>query len=143
MIRCAREMDVPAIAAMVGRYRDEVRPDLALHPLVVEEAVARMVSHPRGFALLLEDIVPQGVLLASAAPAVWWPELIAQMQLFWIAPVARGKGAAPRMLARFESWAAEIGAAKAGATWTGKDASAFYARQGYRMGDMQMLKDLR
>lgn len=142
MIRPALNEDIPAIVEMVGLYRAEVRPDLAFDRGAVRRVVSSMIEHARGLVLVVDLDGLAGVLIADAAPAFWWFELEAQVRILWIARGHRGGIWATRAMKCFECWAKEIGAARGHVTWTGKDANAFFERQGYRFAQTGLTKDL-
>ena len=127
MIRCATVADIAAITQMVGEYRREVRPDLTMHPGTVAASVRGLITQPTGCAFLVCDDAPRGVLLGHLGASLWWPDPSAEVALWWISPNFRGSRAATDLMDEFEAWAARSGAARIGATSTGKRAGLFRA----------------
>lgn len=84
----------------------------------------------------------QGVLLAACQDHPFSPVKYAAETVWWIAPEARGAGAA--MLEFYEAWAAEQGCAFAGmaALSTFPRAATIYRRRGYREAETHFLKPL-
>lgn len=142
MIRPAKITEIAEIIRMINAYQRDVRPDLSLHSGVVAARVRHLIEQPEGCALVLDLDGACGVLLAQIGPSMWWPDLSAEILLWWIDPAVRGGRSAAGLVAEFESWAAECGAGRIGATYTGKSAQAFFVRRGYRGADTRMMKDL-
>jgi N-acetylglutamate synthase-like GNAT family acetyltransferase len=142
MIRCARLEDIADITQMVAEYHRDVRPDLSLHLGTVAATVRMLIREPKGFAWVVGDEAPFGVLLAHVGASLWWPDPSAEVALWWVSPEYRGSRAASDLMTEFEQWAARSGAARIGATYTGKSAHAYFARRGYRQADTRMMKDL-
>lgn len=142
MIRPAVLSDIPAIMPMIAAYRDAVRPDLQMQPRTQQKVLQSLIDHPRGCALVADEDGIIGALLGQAVPAMWWPELIADMTFWWVNPPSRGGRASAHLLIAFERWAVAVGARKIGASYTGKSAATFLGRHGYRFAETRMIKDL-
>lgn len=86
---------------------------------------------------------PVGVLLAASQEHPFAPIRYAAETVWWIAPEARGQGAA-EMLAFYEAWATEQGCAFAGmaALASFPRAGVIYRRRGYREAETHFLKPL-
>ncbi|MEP5730363.1 MAG: GNAT family N-acetyltransferase [Sulfitobacter sp.] len=141
MIRPAVMADIPFLLPMIAAYRDEVRPDLSGHTATQLATLKQLIAHRRGCAMVLELDHICGVLLGQAAPSAWWPELTAEMMLWWVDPARRGSAGGAQLLTAFEDWARDAGAGFVGATYTGKSAAAYLGRRGYRHAEIRMMKD--
>lgn len=142
MIRNAGLEDIAHLVELVGRYREEVRPDLPFHKGAVASMVRSLISQPRGCVLVSEDQGAAGVLIGHCGPSLWWPDLSAEMLLWWVGKDARDGLLASALFAAFEDWAIQSGAARIAAIYTGKDAGSYFKRRGFRHADTRMMKDL-
>lgn len=131
--------DLDAAVTMLSRLGEELALGVPFHAATARRLVEGLAASDRGLVLILDRGVHAGVLLASAQPYAFAPVLAAEEIAWWIAPDARGRWARA-MLARFEAWAVERGAALLGVSDTGKPAGHFYARHGFAPGERKHFK---
>ena len=133
--------------AIVRLLRDAHKAAALPFPFSAPHAAAladRHIGSPNLLALVCGPPgAAQGVLLASSQDHPFAPIRYACETAWWIAPEARGQGAA-EMLAAYEAWAVEQGCAFAGmaALASFPRAGTIYRRRGYREAETHFLKPL-
>lgn len=88
------------------------------------------------------DGMAQGLLMATAFDHPFGAGRFAKETVWFVSPVARGRGAI-RMLDAYEAWAKEQGCVAIGmASLASNDVSSFYARRGYAPAETHFLKSI-
>lgn len=143
-VRPADFSDIAAMVSLVYEYADEVVPGETFSTASVASTFRAAIGRKDGAAFVSGHQDIAGMIVGFCEPS-WWSGGVSACPIIWFVRHmhrARRGRLADRLVDTFETWAAASGAQLVGATFTGKDASPFFVRRGYRPIETRMVKVL-